>query len=222
MSVHTGHRQRKKDLFLQQGPDGFADHELLEMLLFYAIPRRDTNELAHSLLEQYGTLNAIWSASPEELERFPGVGHNTAVLLKLAPAVCRRNTADKAVILNSVNKVGAFFVQKFGDGDTFETLYQACLDRKGRLLACKNVSKGSSNSAAVSVRTIVQNALSTGASGVILAHNHPSGVALPSREDVAMTLQTRDALRVVEVELVDHVVVADGDFVSMAENGTLL
>jgi DNA repair protein RadC len=219
MDVHDGHRQRRKELFYANGPDGFADHELLEMLLFYAIPRRDTNRIAHALLEHFGTLEAIWAAPGEELEHVEGVGHSTAVLLKLAPAIVRRRNVTQPTILNSVNKVGTFFKEKF-TGCTNEILYQACLDQKGRLLACKKAAEGNGNSATVSVRQIVENALYTGASAVILAHNHPSGVALPSREDVAMTMQARDALKTVGVKLVDHIVVADEDFVSMAANGT--
>lgn len=222
MGVHDGHRQRKREQFLKSGLDDFADHEALELLLFYAIPRRDTNELAHRLLEHFGSLRAVLSAPAEELERWPSIGENAAALLKLVPAIYRRSqaAAEDEQILNSVENTGRFFLRIF-QGATREMLLQACVDRKGRVLCCKKLSEGGVAQASTNIRTIMENAIFSGASGVILSHNHPSGIALPSQEDVAMTLQVRSALQTVDVELIDHVIVADNDFVSMAANGTL-
>ncbi|NLU24847.1 MAG: DNA repair protein RadC [Clostridiales bacterium] len=223
MNVHDGHRQRVKKRFSQQGLDGFSDHEVLELLLFYAIPRRDTNELAHRLLERFGSLQAVLRAPFEELERFSGMGESAAILLKLTPAVIRRSriATEEEIIFNSVEKTGAYFLRRF-QGERREILYQACLDRKGKVINCKKLAEGSVNQATANIRSIVENALFTGASGVILAHNHPSGIALPSEADVSMTLAVRDALQTVGVELIDHIIAADNDFVSMAANGTLL
>ncbi len=222
MGIHDGHRHRKREQFLRNGLDGFADHETLELLLFYAIPRKDTNELAHNLLEYFGSLRAVLSAPAEELERWPCIGENAAALLKLVPAIYQRSQtpAEEEQILNSVENTGRFFMRVF-QGVTREVLLQACLDAKGRVLCCKKLSEGGVNQATTNIRTIMENAIFSGASGVILSHNHPSGIALPSREDVTMTLQVRNALQTVDVELVDHVIVADNDFVSMAANGTL-
>src|SRR5574344_1510479 len=115
MGVHDGHRQRKKEQFLRNGLDGFADHEALELLLFYAIPRKDTNELAHNLLEYFGSLRAVLSAPAEELERWPCIGENAAALLKLVPAIYRRSQmpTEEEQILNSVENTGRFFMRVF-------------------------------------------------------------------------------------------------------------
>ena len=223
MGAHDGHRARKKQQFLRHGTESFADHELLELALFYAIPRRDTNELAHRLLEQFGSLKNVLSAPVEELQKVKGVGESAAVLLHLMPELERRayQGAAKERNLGSVEKCGSYLLRLLG-GETREVLYQLCLDGKGKLLLCRRLSQGDMDSAALSVRQVVNNALSCGASAVVLGHNHPSGVALPSEEDRAVTLRVRDALKTLDIRLLDHIVVADGDYVSMAQSGFLL
>ena len=223
MALHDGHRQRKKQRFLQYGLDSFADHEVLELLLFYAIPRRDTNETAHRLLEHFGTLKAVLMASVEELQKVEGVGKSAAAFLHLLQAVGYRalRTAGDDTILNSVDSAGAYF-QKLLHGERREVLYQVCLDAKGKVLSHKRLSSGTVSMAPVNVREVVENALYTDASGILLAHNHPSGIALPSEEDRQITMQIRQALGTMGIELVDHIIVADNDFVSMAASGMLL
>jgi DNA repair protein RadC len=223
MALHDGHRQRKKQRFLQHGLDSFADHEVLELLLFYAIPRRDTNETAHRLLEHFGTLKAVLMASVEELQKVEGVGESAAAFLHLLQAVGYRalRTAGDDTILNSVDSAGAYF-QKLLRGERREVLYQVCLDAKGKVLSHKRLSSGTVSMAPVNVREVVENALYTDASGVLLAHNHPSGIALPSEDDRQITMQIRQALGTMGIELVDHIIVADNDFVSMDASGMLL
>ena len=223
MGVHDGHREKKREQFLNSGLDSFADHEVLELLLFYAIPRRDTNETAHHLLEHFGSLDAVFHASVEELCRVKGVGRQAATLIYLMPRLygrVKRSAAENETVLNTTRKSGRYLMERLS-GEHTEKLYELCLDRKGKLIACRLLSEGSVGAAAVNLRKIVENALLSGASGVILGHNHPSGVALPSAEDVTVTLQVRKALEAVEIPLLDHIVVADEDFVSMAESGYL-
>ena len=219
MGLHDGHRQRKRERFLKQGADGLADHEVLELLLYYAIPRRDTNELAHRLIQHFGTLDAVFQAPPEALMQVSGIGENAAVLLNLVPAAqrCARRSVSAERILNSVERCGAYFMDLL-DGQRRELLYQVCLDGKGKLLTCRCIGKGTVSASPVHVRQVVENALYAGASGIILAHNHPSGVALPSAEDRMVTHQVMEALEPLGIRLIDHIVVADNDFVSMAES----
>ena len=222
MGLHDGHRARKKALFRQSGLDGFADHEVLELVLYYAIPRRDTNETAHRLLQKFGSLQNVFSAPAEELAKVEGVGENAALLLTLLPAAVRRGrSGGRERVLNSVDKCGRYFLELLG-GERQEALYEACLDAKGKLLSCKKLAQGSADSAVLSVRQVVENALLCGASGVVLAHNHPSGIALPSESDRAATLWIRDALKPMDIRLLDHIIVADGDFVSMNQSGYLV
>ena len=223
MGLHDGHRERKRVQFRQHGLDGFADHEVLELLLYYAIPRRDTNETAHRLLQKFGTLQNVFNAPAEELSRVEGMGEGAALFLTLLPAVYRRTmrSTGPEKVLNSVEKCGRYFLSLLAQ-ERQETLYQLCLDAKGKLLTCKKLSQGSADCTALSVRQVVENALLSGASAVVLAHNHPSGVALPSENDRAVTLWVRDALKTMDIRLLDHIIVADGDYVSMNQSGYLV
>lgn len=223
MGIHDGHREKMRQRFMTGGLDAFADHEILELLLYYAIPRRDTNPIAHALMERYGSLPAVLAAPMEDLKRTEGIGESAAVLLHLVPQVCRRARLAQVgedQVLNSSERAGAYLLECF-DGESREVIYQLCLDRKGKLLACKRLGEGSVASADLDVRRLVENAILTGASAVILAHNHPSGVALPSDGDYTATMRVRSALNAIGIELADHIIVADGDFVSMADSGYL-
>lgn len=223
MAVHDGHRQRKKEQFRMHGLDAFADHEVLELLLYYAIPRRDTNPVAHRLMERFGSLDGVFSATVEELEEVEGVGKNAATLLALWMPLYRRvRTKPKAkeTVLNSTEQAGQYFMDLFF-GMRREELYEACLDAKGKLLACCRIAEGSVDAVNINTRRLVENALKCGASAVILAHNHPSGIALPSPDDNTTTLAVWDALRAVGIPLIDHIIVADEDYVSLHDNGLL-
>jgi len=223
VSIHDGHRERKRKQFLEHGLDAFADHEVLELLLFYAVRQGDTNPTAHELMRRFGSLNGVLTASPEELLKVKGVGEHTAALLSLIyPLVRRARTGDGAepVIFNSTQAVDDYFTDLFL-GLREERLYEACLDAKCKLLRCVPVADGCVDTVSLNVRRLVENAISCGASFVVLAHNHPSGLALPSEDDNAATLLAWNALRAVGVELIDHVIVADGDYVSLRDNGLL-
>lgn len=221
MSIHNGHRQRLKERFLREGLSHFEEHQVLELLLFYCIPRVDTNPLAHALLEQFGSLSQVLEAPVEELVKVPGIGENAATFLTLTTAVGRYylvNRSMQNVILPTIERCGEYLVPFFY-GRRNETVFLLCLDAKCKVLCCKEMGEGSVNSAGVPVRRIVEVALGANATSVILAHNHPSGLALPSGEDVQTTRRVAAALDAVEICLVDHIVVADGDFVSLAQSG---
>lgn len=220
MGIHDGHREKMRRRFLATGLDGFAEHEALELLLYYAIPRRDTNELAHCLLSRYGSLEAVLGAPVEDLQRVDGIGENTAVLLNLiVPLAQKSRIKDKEpAILNSTERAGQYLLHRF-EGKKHELVYQLCLDAKGKLRVCKLLAEGNVNGAELDIRKLVENALLSNASGVILAHNHPSGVALPSREDFVTTERVQMALETVGIQMIDHIIVADGDFVSLRDSG---
>lgn len=221
MSIHDGHRQRMKERFLSEGLDNFSDIQVLELLLFYAVPRQDTNPIAHALLDRFGTLAQVLETPVSELEKVKGVGHNAAVLLSLSPELGRRYQVSKMMhtkILTSVEECGKYLVPRFF-GRRNETVFILCLDAKCKVLGCVEVGEGSVNSAGVPIRRIVETALAYNATTVILAHNHPSGLALPSGEDVQTTHRVAAALNAVEISLADHIVVADDDFVSIVQSG---
>lgn len=223
MSEHEGHRQRMKQRFLRHGLENFDDHNILELLLFYALPRQDTNLIAHRLMDTFGTLDGVFSASPEELMTVGGVKENAAVLIRLVGEAGRRYLIareETGSILSSVEKSGAYLIPRFMHCRN-ETVYLVCLDAKYQVLDCCMICEGGLTSARLDLRQIVQTALMKNARYAILAHNHTSGIALPSPEDRAATLKVRDALAVVEVDLVDHIIVAGTDFVSLADDGLL-
>ena len=223
MGIHDGHREKLRRRFLDGGLDTFADHEALELLLFYAIPRRDTNELAHRLMEHYGTLDAVLTAPLEELTQISGIGENAAALIRLVPRLAQKarlSAAAREIVLSDAERMGEYLLERFR-GEKNEVIYQLCLDRKGKLIVCRRLNEGSVDSSELNIRRLVENALLSSASMVVLAHNHPSGIALPSPEDYVTTDRVEEALRVVGVQLVDHIIVADDDYVSMAASGIL-
>ena len=220
-SVHKDHRKRVKKRFREEGLDHFDQVHALELLLFYGIPQGDTNPLAHQLIDHFGSLAGVLDAQPEELERIPGVGEHVSTLLALVRGMARYylvNRNEFVNILSTTTECGRYLLPYFV-GRRDETVYLLCLDSKCKVLCCKEVAEGSVNSVGISVRKIVETALAVNASSVVLAHNHPSGLALPSSEDVLTTRRIAVALDAVGILLADHIVVAEEDFVSMADSG---
>lgn len=218
MSTHDGHRARLRKRFMDEGLDHFTEIQALELLLYYAIPRVDTNPIAHALLEHFGSLSQVLDASVEELCKVKGIGENTAVYLHLITEMGRFyqvNRSSQVKILSTLESCAEYLVPFFF-GRKVESVFLLCLDAKCKVLACKEVGEGSVNSAGISIRKIVETAIGVNATTVVLAHNHPSGLAIPSAEDVQTTRRIANALQAVEITLADHIIVADDDYVSMA------
>ena len=221
MAVHSGHRERMKKRFLEEGLDGFTEIQVLELLLFYCIPQKDTNPIAHALLDTFGSLSQVLEAPVAALQKVPGVGEHTAVFLHLITEAGRsyqisRSSQEK--ILPTLESCAEYLLPFFF-GRKVETVFLLCLDGKCKVLCCREIGEGSINAAGISVRKIVETALNAGATSVMLAHNHPSGLALPSAEDIQTTRRVALALQAVDIHLADHIVVADGDYVSMVQSG---
>ena len=221
MSIHDGHRKRLKERFRQEGLDGFHEINALELLLFYCVPQRDTNPLAHRLIEYFGSFSAVLEASPEELEKVEGVGHNISTFLSFIPQVDRYyhvNKMKQQKVLSSLDECGAYLVPCFLNRKN-EVVYILCLDAKCQVICCKELGEGSVNSAGVPIRRIVDVAMKANATTVVLAHNHPSGVAVPSADDIHTTQRVAQALAGVDIILADHIVVTEDDYVSMVQSG---
>jgi DNA repair protein RadC len=219
-SVHKGHRERLKQRFLEEGLDNFTDIQVLELLLFYAIPVKDTNPIAHSLLEHFGSLSQVLEADVEELKKIPGIKDHAATLLALVIDLCRYyqvNCAQQTEILTTLDACGKYLLPYFV-GRENETVFLLCLDAKCKVICCRKVGEGSVNSANVPIRRIVEMALDANATTVVLAHNHPSGLALPSADDIQTTHKLAQALSLVDVTLADHIVVSNDDFVSVVQS----
>ena len=220
-NIHSGHRQRQKEKFLAHGLDSFTDIEALELLLFFALPRQDTNPLAHALLDRFKNLRGVLTADLDALESVPGIGENAALLLRLVTALNRRcaeaGNAKRAVIKDSA-AAGEYLMPYFAYRRE-ECSVLLCLDVAGRVIQCHRVAEGGPGSVELAPRTLVELALRDKAAQVILAHNHISGVALPSGADIAVTQNLCQLLRTIDVELLDHIIVSEGDFVSLRDSG---
>lgn len=220
-NLHEGHRKRMRERFVKSGLDDFAPHNVLEFLLFYSIPRGDTNPIAHRLIDSFGSLSGVFDATPEELMKVKGVGESTAILISMVPQMARKYLEDKADSVNVMggcSDIGAYLLPKFV-GRTNEALMMVSIDNKNKIISCSVVAEGTVDSAKVSRRRVMEEAMKVNATRVILAHNHPRGVAVPSSEDVVMTREIGRLFAQVGIELVDHIIIADDDYVSMAASG---
>ena len=220
MSIHDGHRERVKDRFRKEGLDNFDEIHVLELALFYCVARKDTNPLAHALLDHFGSLTQVMEAPVEELVKVSGIGENTATFINLLREVSRYYQTQKSKgskPLTKIDECANYLIPRFF-GRRDETVFLLCLDAKCNVLCCRKVGEGSVNSASVPIRRIVEMALAVNASSVVLAHNHPSGIAQPSGEDIATTGRLFIALDAVGIELTDHLVVAGEHYESVRQS----
>ena len=218
-NIHKGHRERVKERFVKEGIKSFEDHEALEMLLYYAVPQRDTNELSHRLLNEFGSLAGVFDASVESLQSVSGVGKNTAVLIKLIPAMYSKylesNIACEKLTLESAEQSGGFFVSKLMPY-SHEVLMAAFLDSKLSVRHTVVISEGTSTKTELSFRKIISTALNLNTPNIIIAHNHPSGVAAPSANDIEAVRQLSRMLSKLDLHLKDSIIVAGENYFSMA------
>ena len=220
-NIHAGHRERLKTKYLEHGLDSFTDIEAIELLLFYAIPRRSTNELAHTLLNRFKSFRGVLEAEQSELEQVPGIGENAALLIRLVTGLSSRYQIaahPKGAVISGSAEAGAYLLPYFSYRRE-ECSVLLCLDTAGRVIDCHLLAEGSPGTVNLPMRELVNLALRDKAARVILAHNHVSGVALPSAADVDTTGRLYRTLRTIDVELMDHIIVSDGDFVSMRDSG---
>lgn len=221
--LHEGHRQRVKDRYLIEGLDSFEDHQVLEFLLFYCIPMKDTNELAHKMISEFGSLAGIFEADPKDICKRCRVSANTAILLTLIPSLARRYFKEKwgdKPVLSSSTKAGEYAVSLFV-GRTYEVFYVICLDSQNRVNYAVLVHEGTINETPVYPRIIVEAVLRHQANSVILAHNHPGGSLPPSDADLQVTKRITAALETISVHVADHIIVAGDRYFSFAEKGLL-
>lgn len=219
--MHAGHRRRLKQRYMDEGLDSFNQINVLELLLFYCVQRKDTNPLAHRLLDRFGNLTQVLSASVPDLMQVDGVTEHIAIFLSMLSDLnryCLVNLATEVKILNTTSDCCKYITPYFA-GRKNETVFLLCMDAKCKVLSCKLMGEGSVNSANVSIRKIVETAMKANASSIIIAHNHPTGLAIPSEEDVRTTVQLNRALRLMGIVLADHIIVADGECVSMVQSG---
>ena len=207
--------------FLQKNPDGLTDAELLELLLRFTSPK--AHVLAQHLTEIYPSIAALMEADSMDLSVIEGMDEESLLLLRIVPEMQRRyflshNEKEKR-LLNGAAYGRYLLPYFFGARD--EMVYLLLMDSSGSVINCRFLGQGTVCSANVPMRRLVQEALAANASCIVLAHNHPCGLAVPSKEDVDLTFRIRESLAILDLQLVDHVIIADDDFVSMKESGYL-
>lgn len=220
---HSGHRSRMREKYLKSGLDVFAPHEILELMLYYAIPYKNTNDIAKNLITRFGSLDCVLDAPIDSLME-AGLTENQAIYLKLFPDVTRvyyraKYDSDNGPI--DFDNLPDYISRRFIGLTSQERVLLILLDVKGKEVFSGFINEGNFESTRLSVRSIVRLSMNYGAATAILAHNHPSGVALPSKDDINTTLYLRDALSLVDVNLIDHFIVANEECVSMAQSDFL-
>ena len=217
-----GHRNRVRERYLNTGLDTFQDYEALELLLFYAIPRKDTKSTAKNLIARFGSLPAVLDATVEELTE-ADLSPNAAILLKLVPDMNRYyavKTDGAGQKVHSTSDAGRILCAMFRHEQT-ESVRLLCLNAGGKVLKLALLNEGDINAVHFSVRKIVETALSAKAVSVILAHNHPGGTLTPSREDLDATNSAKAALSTVGIQLLDHLIISGDSYCSLREEGYL-
>lgn len=223
-NLHEGHRKRlKKEILEQDFSDSIPTHKVLETLLFYGIPRKDTNPIAHELLLKFGSLSGVLEASPSDLLQVKGMTENAVTLLKLIVPLYRRYKTErekKRLKFSSVEEIGDYLMQRY-TGYTEEVFMVMFLKQDGSFIACDIISKGDSGMVALTIKSVVQKALQYNAPDVVISHNHPNGNALPSRADVEMTKRLQKTLQEINVRLIDHIIIGENDYISFIQTAEL-
>lgn len=211
---HEGHRDRLRDRYLKEGLLGFPDHNILELLLFYAIPRRDTNEIAHALLEHFGSLSAVFDASVDQLTEFEGIGEKSAVLINLIPKLARAYLMDKETRyphFGDVHKLGTFLVNLY-IGETKEKLIVILLNNRAEMIHFETVSEGTVNCTKADISKINDIVHRKNAASFVLAHNHPDGDCRPSSDDIQLTTRIASIFSSIGPPLAEHIVVGGNTY----------
>lgn len=222
-NIHAGHRKNLRKDFLVNGLEGKADHQKLELLLTFAIPRRDVNPIAHKLIDEFGSLAAVIDAPIEELTKIEFISENVAVLIKLIPELALAYNDSKwgeKPELRTQEKLVQYVKSKF-IGQKNEVLYILSLDTKCKLIATNSVTSAADDYAQVSLKEVASIVLKTGAKFVALVHNHPSGVTEPSADDITVTQKIKNVLKPIEVTLIEHVIISGENTFCFSQNGLI-
>lgn len=217
-NLHKRHRANMRQVYYNSGLESLPDHTVLELLLYFGIPMKDTNELAHILLERFGSFSAVLQADMADLQSVPGMTENAACLLSMLLPVYRRYSDDlngKKVVLDTPEAIYEFIRPKYYDSKN-ERFYAVFLDSSNRVIATRMICEGEISSAVADLRTLVSACLETKARSVILSHNHNSSVSAPSNEDVELTMNISAYLNAIGVTVTDHLIVSSNGYCSMA------
>jgi len=223
-NIHSGHRQRMRDRALKNGAESLETHELMEMILYYTNPRLNTNEKAHEILNEYDmSLSLLFNSDPYDFQRRCGINENTAVFFMLVGEILRRYDEARwkpKKIIDSSDLAGGY-AKFLLSHEKYECFYAICLDSKSCLLSSVLISEGTISETHVYVRKIIEASLKFNARSIIIAHNHPGGSLVPTSSDVKTTAIVTKALNLIDVFVVDHIIVAGNEYLSMSDKGLI-
>lgn len=218
---HIGHRERVRREFLENGfSETTPPHKILEFLLFHSIPRRDTNEIAHELIDTFGSISGVLDASNEELLKVKGITENSVALIKLIlpiASIYRSQKAKPETVFNSFDAIGRYLSEKYLSFNK-EVLSITSFNSKGQIISFDILSEGDTSAVELSTRKLVETVLKRNPTCVIIAHNHPGGNALPSKADIELTEKCYEILKSINIKLLDHMILVSGDYISMAQS----
>lgn len=212
--LHTNHRHRMKSRFREKGLDGFSDHEILEFLLYFGIPYKNTNEIAHLLLNRFRSLSGVLDADYEELITQKGIGENTATLINFIPSLFRAYSLDKyksCVVFDTMDKIGEFLINHY-IGATREHVEVLLFDGKMKMIDHVTVHEGAVNSSDINPEKLAEIVFSRKSSCFVLSHNHPGGCTEPSVDDLRITKILREAFEPFNKFMIEHVIVSGGEY----------
>lgn len=217
-NVHEGHRARMRARFFAESDfDGFTEHEILEFVIGYLQPRKNMNETAHRLMDKFGSLSRVFDARPEELMQVEGVGPLMAAFIKTQCALLRVYMQEKYSVISeqSFEEDLTRYIDTLFLGYTSERVFMISLNNANRILHKRMLCEGACNRVSIDINEIIREAILVNASSVILAHNHPTGIAVASNEDLEVTRLVEEALSLINVRLLDHIIVAGGRHISI-------
>lgn len=214
-SDHSGHRKRKRRQLIDNGAASAGDADLLEMLLYYAVPRSDTRKTAEAMLTRFGSLEGVINADIRDITEFPGLKENSEVLFSLLKELVARAGKPESIpdLLNPAVLKG-FLVDLYRDVSS-ETVYALYFNAVGELVGRQIIFRGGLNSVRFSLRTLTEGAMEVGGKAVVLAHNHPSDKLVPSNEDVISTKRIAAHLAANDIELIEHYIVGNDDCIGI-------
>ena len=214
--IHDGHRKRVRQAFLNRDIDSMPEHEILELILFYAYSRRDTNEIAHRLIRTFGSLDAVMNADYEDLLSVKDIGENAATLIVLFSRFSKRYMKSSSALKKEFTEEDAMnYLKARFHGERSEVVVAIFCDSRGQYINTYEIDRGSSTETALRPRELAQAAIRCGASKMILSHNHPQGFAVPSSADLRATVDLKDIFEQLDIKLVDHIIVSQDDCYSM-------
>ena len=222
-NIHKGHRERLREIALKNGLANLPEHQALELILSYIIPQKDTNPLAHALINKFGSLAGVFEATPDKLKQVAGIGDIAASFISICsqiPQIYKNSKIKDKVVLISPSRAIEYFENIISISNT-EKFYVAYLNSRCEVIKCENFATGGMSKVSVDINDLVHNILQLPTCGIIICHTHPEGIAKPSQDDTVFTRQLTISLQTIGIKLLDHIILSIDSNFSFLNEGLL-